>query len=357
MASQSSSSKKNLSPCNGFMNLSNWLIKYPKPSESSIQMSTESTEDEDKSKKDLIPVEWYPIQSGYFTVHQSGENSKPVRVKIGNSDLSAKGNITTTDNKPAYSNSNGYFKLGKGQFNHNLAICHSKEKDAIFFKLATCFCKATFNKHFMTMSIKPENHIEDLQKDKKSSNNSGQVTCNVKFALEETAQHFENALRKLACILRSSNNNPRVRIDRIGNIAPIVCVSSLNLNKDDDKDTKQELIENNVEDEMDTTTYLPDIEANSAPSTDTTDNLSCEKTENDIAPAEEAKILLDLFNTFSNPYSRTVIKAIQLYLTGNNNGISQNLAKDVQMLINTRQTDIEKYVEVLRKTNSFKNMK
>jgi len=357
MASQSSSIKKNLSPCNGFMNLSNWLIKYPKPSESSIQMSTESPEDEDKSKKDLIPVEWYPIQSGYFTVRQNGENSKPVRVKIGNSDLSAKDSIASADNKPTDTITNGYFKLGKGQFNHNLAICHSKEKDAIFFKLATCFCRATFNKHFMTMSIKPENHIEDLQKGNKSSNDSGQVTCNVKFALEETAQHFENALRKLACILRSSNNTPRVRIDRIGNIAPIVCVSSLNLNKEDNKDTNQELIEENEENEMDTATYLPDIEADSAPSTDTTNNSSCEKTENKIAPTEEAKILLDLFNTFSNPYSRTAIKAIQLYLTGNNYGISPNLAKDVQMLINTRQADIEKYVEVLRKTNSFKDMK
>jgi len=348
MPSQTSASKKNNSPNKGFMNLSNWLIKFPKPSESPIQINNEDSKNETEMKNDLVPVEWYPIESGFFTVHQSGEDKKPVRVKIGMSGASANENAGTSSND----NCNGYFKLGKGQFNHNLAICHSKEKDAIFFKLATCFCKATFNKYFMTMTIKPESHIEDLQGSSRSCDNSSTVTCHVKFALEETAHHFENALRKLACILRSSNT-PRVRIDRIGNVVPIACVSSLNLNMEVDK--RSECVVDN-ENEKPGNSELPDIETGSCDPVETPCGTSPEETGSHISSQEEAKILLDLFNTFSNPHSRYVQKAIQLYLTGNNNGISENLAKDVQKLINTRQADIEKYVQVLRKTNNFKDM-
>lgn len=353
MPLEPSSSKKDISPKKGFMNLSNWLIKYPKPSASPIQVNTEGSTNEGEIKNDLVPVEWYPIQSGFFTVHQNCNDSKPVRVKIGITESTAdKDACTSTDNQKDEA-CNGFFKLGKGQYNHNLAICHSKEKDAIFFKLATCFCKATFNKHFMTMTIKPENHIEDLRGSKNSSKNSATVVCNVKFELEQTAQHFENALRKLACILRSANA-PRVRIDRIGDVTPIASISSIDLNKEVNTEENNECNNEKIEDKMDTNTELPDVENNSLPSEDT-GNTSPVENENIIKPDEEAKILLDLFNTFSTPYSRHIQKAVQLYLTGQN-GISESLEKDVQRLINTRQADIEKYVQVLRKTNKFKNM-
>merc|ERR1712150_49600 len=190
------------------------------------------------------------------------------------------------------------------------------------------------------------------------NSNSGTVTCSVKFDSEQISQCFENALRKLNFVLRSTKRptNPRVQIDRIGKLVPISSLSAINLSGVEKGDFQGENDKSSINavDIQD----LPDLENNlelqDAKSEDISKNDSKEIS---ISSEEESHIWMDLFNTFSNPHSRHISKAVQLYLTGNNNGIGPNLARDVQNLINTRHKDIEKYVEILRKTNMFKNTK
>merc|ERR1719412_3083453 len=80
--------------------------------------------------------------------------------------------------------------------------------------------KAKFNGQQLMMVIKTQSYAEDPRATSTEEQTSTTVTCTVKLASEETSSYFENTLRKLACVLRSSKQHvgPQIRIERIGNV-------------------------------------------------------------------------------------------------------------------------------------------
>lgn len=338
------------------MDLSKWLIRYPKSSEGDNTPRSENNVNGSSSTTNdqiAVEVEWYPIESGFYLTSKSNDE-KPVWYKIG---TKSESESTSSDEAPenVTSQTGGFFSLGKGKYRDNLSICHSKEQMALFFNLATCKSKASFNGQQLTMVIKTQSYAEDVRATSTGEQTSTTVTCNVKLASEDTSMYFENTLRKLACVLGSSKQHvaPIIRIERIGNVMQLPLFSSKNSENDvnsmgTSNDDKQN---SNYDQNVD----LPDPEEKKESGACQQEDTSMDTNEDAISSLEESEILLDMFNTFSNPHSRNIQRAIELFLNGDYTGIGPNLAKDVQTLINTRQKDIEKYVTILRKTNMFKS--
>lgn len=356
MASSVPSCSKGRTPKRGFMDLSKWLIRCPKSSEGNNPPGIENNVNGSSSTTNdqiTVEVEWYPIESGFYLTSKSNDE-KPVWYKIGTKSENESASIDEAPENVT-SQTGGFFSLGKGKYRDNLSICHSKEQMALFFNLATCKTKATFNGQQLTMMIKTVSYAEDLRATSTGEQTSTTVTCNVKLASEDTSRDFENTFRKLACVLRSSKQHvaPKIRIERIGNVMQLPLFSSKNSENDvnsigTSNDDKQNT---NCSQKFD----LPDPEEKKDPEACQQEDTSMETNEDSISSLEESEILLGMFNTFSYPHSRNIQRAIELFLNGDYNGIGPNLAKDVQSLINTRQKDIEKYVTILRKTNMFKS--